>query len=62
MLTAIRHVPLNLLHVTADGNTTVEHEIYLKEKEIELKLDTTLPFKLNADGVGFCKYLAPPYD
>ncbi|KAH7340339.1 leucyl aminopeptidase [Rhizoctonia solani] len=48
----IWHIPLSLLTTGADGKSTVDHNIVLSERETEIKLDTSKPWKLNAGTVG----------
>lgn len=48
----IWHIPLSLLTTGADGKATVDHSIVLSERETEVKLDTSKPWKLNAGTVG----------
>ncbi|KAG8691051.1 Aminopeptidase 2 mitochondrial [Ceratobasidium sp. 423] len=48
----IWHIPLSLLTTGADGKATVDHSIVLSERETEIKLDTSKPWKLNAGTVG----------
>ncbi|KAF8682603.1 ERAP1-like C-terminal domain [Rhizoctonia solani] len=48
----IWHIPLSLLTVGADGKATVDHSIVLSERETDIKLDTSRPWKLNAGTVG----------
>ncbi|CEL52347.1 hypothetical protein RSOLAG1IB_00887 [Rhizoctonia solani AG-1 IB] len=48
----IWHIPLSLLTVGADGKATVDHSIVLSERETDIKLDTSKPWKLNAGTVG----------
>ena len=44
-----RDVPLNLALVGDDGKLTVERSLVLKEKEMEIPLDTNKLYKLNFD-------------
>ncbi|KAL5636049.1 hypothetical protein ACGC1H_004760 [Rhizoctonia solani] len=48
----IWHIPLSLLTTGADGKASVDHSIVLSERETEIKLDTSKPWKLNAGTVG----------
>ncbi|KAJ1310324.1 hypothetical protein OPQ81_007063 [Rhizoctonia solani] len=48
----IWHIPLSLLTTGADGKATVDHSIVLSERETEIKVDTSKPWKLNAGTVG----------
>ncbi|CUA72325.1 hypothetical protein RSOLAG22IIIB_00991 [Rhizoctonia solani] len=48
----IWHIPLSLLTTGADGKATVDHSIVLSERETDIKLDTSKPWKLNAGTVG----------
>jgi aminopeptidase 2 len=48
----IWQIPLSLLSTNANGKTTVDHSIVLSEREIDIKLDTSKPWKLNAGTVG----------
>jgi aminopeptidase 2 len=44
-------VPLSLLTVGEDGKPKIQREIVLKDREMEIELDTSKPFKLNAGTV-----------
>ncbi|CDO74865.1 hypothetical protein BN946_scf185004.g15 [Trametes cinnabarina] len=46
-------VPLNLLTVGSDGQPVLNKEVLLDEREKFISLDTSKPFKLNADTTGF---------
>ncbi|KAI9056855.1 leucyl aminopeptidase [Trametes sanguinea] len=46
-------VPLNLLTVGNDGKPVLNKEVLLDEREKFIPLDTSKPFKLNADTTGF---------
>ncbi|KAJ8489143.1 hypothetical protein ONZ51_g3140 [Trametes cubensis] len=46
-------VPLNLLTVDASGKPILNKDILLDEREKFIPLDTSKPFKLNADTTGF---------
>ncbi|KAG9123895.1 Aminopeptidase 2 mitochondrial [Ceratobasidium sp. 392] len=48
----IWHVPLSLLTTDANGKKTVDHGVVLSEREADIKLDTSKPWKLNAGTVG----------
>ncbi|KAG9085108.1 Aminopeptidase 2 mitochondrial [Ceratobasidium sp. UAMH 11750] len=48
----IWHIPLSLLSTDANGKTSVDHSIVLSERETDIKLDTSKPWKLNAGTVG----------
>ncbi|KAG9104921.1 Aminopeptidase 2 mitochondrial [Ceratobasidium sp. 370] len=48
----IWHIPLSLLTTDASGKTTVDHSIILSERETDIKIDTSKPWKLNAGTVG----------
>ncbi|KAH9857712.1 leucyl aminopeptidase [Lenzites betulinus] len=45
--------PLNLLTADAEGKTTLNKDLLLDEREKFIPLDTSKPFKLNADTTGF---------
>jgi aminopeptidase 2 len=48
-----RNIPLSLLS-TNDGKPSVDLTAILQEREKTIPLDTSQPFKLNADTVGVC--------
>jgi aminopeptidase 2 len=48
----IWHIPLSLLTTDASGKTKVDHTLVLSEREMDIKLDTSKPWKLNAGTVG----------
>jgi aminopeptidase 2 len=52
-------VPLSLLTVGKDGKPKVQKELVLDSREMEIELDTSKPFKLNAGTVspGLCPFL-----
>lgn len=50
-----RSIPLNLLTVSEDGKSTLDNVVILDQREMTLSLDTSSPFKLNADNAGFCE-------
>ena len=54
-------VPLSLLTVSADGTPVLDKDVLLDEREKFIPLDTSKPFKLNADTTGFCAWLAPAH-
>ena len=40
--------------MSADGKATLDNDILLDERENFIPLDTSKPYKLNADTTGFC--------
>ena len=50
-----RTVPLFLLSVGEDGKARVDKSAILTEREKSIAIDTSKPFKLNADTNGVCK-------
>ncbi|KAI0806986.1 peptidase family M1-domain-containing protein [Fomes fomentarius] len=46
-------IPLNLLSVSDEGKAVLNKDLLLDEREKFISLDTTKPFKLNADTTGF---------
>ena len=46
---------MSLITVSADGNTVINKDLLLDEREKFIPLDTSKPFKLNADTTGFCE-------
>ncbi|KAI0373350.1 leucyl aminopeptidase [Pilatotrama ljubarskyi] len=52
--------PLNILTVDADGKTTINKDILLDEREKFIPLDTSKPYKLNADTTAFYAVRYPP--
>ena len=57
-----RTIPLSLLTVSEDGKATVNRDLLLDEREKYIPLDTSKPFKLNADTTGFCEFHQPIAD
>lgn len=55
LLTLCRTLPLNLLIVDNEGKSILNTAALLDEREKFIPLDTSKPFKLNADTTGFCK-------
>ena len=51
-----RHVPLNLIRVDGDGKVHRDNSLILKDREITIPLDTSLPYKLNYDTSGACEW------
>jgi hypothetical protein len=49
-----RSVPLGLVTASVDGQSLVDNTALLETREAEFKLDTTKPFKINADTNGVC--------
>lgn len=49
-----RTVPLSLLSVGKDGKPTVDNSLVLDTREKVIPLDTTKPYKLNANTTGVC--------
>ncbi len=54
-LKSCRTIPLNLLSVSDEGKAVLNKDLLLDEREKFISLDTTKPFKLNADTTGFCE-------
>jgi hypothetical protein len=50
-----RTVPLFLLTVGEDGKASVDKSAVLTERERSIAIDTSKPFKLNADTNGVCE-------
>ncbi len=55
LLTLSRTLPLNLLVVDNEGKSLLNKATLLDEREKFIPLDTSKPYKLNADTTGFCK-------
>lgn len=53
-------IPLALLTTKANGETVLQSDIVLDEREKTIPLDVTRPFKLNAGTVGFYRVLYTP--
>jgi len=53
-------IPLNLANLGSNGKLEVDRTILLKEKEMEIPLDTSKPYKLNHNNSTFCRVLYPP--
>jgi hypothetical protein len=49
-----RSVPLGLVTASADGQSLTDNTALLETREAEFKLDTTKPFKINAETNGVC--------
>ena len=49
-----RTVPLSLLSVGKDGKPTIDNSLILDTRERFIPLDTTKPYKLNANTSGVC--------
>jgi len=49
-----RSVPLGLVNASVDGQSLVDNTALLETREAEFELDTTKPFKINADTNGVC--------
>jgi hypothetical protein len=49
-----RTVPLALLSVGKDGKPTIDNSLILDTREKTIPLDTTKPYKLNANTTGVC--------
>ena len=49
-----RTVPLSLLSVGKDGKATIDNSLILDTRERFIPLDTTKPYKLNANTTGVC--------
>jgi len=56
----IWQIPLNLAHVGAGGKIEVDRSVVLSEREMEIPLDTSKPFKLNYDTSSVCRVLYTP--
>ncbi|TDL27596.1 hypothetical protein BD410DRAFT_782728 [Rickenella mellea] len=54
------HVPLTLVQTGPDGKAKQDNSILMKEREVSIKLDTSKPFKLNADTTGVYRVLYSP--
>ena len=52
----IWHIPLSLLTTDSSGKSSVNRSVLLDQREATIPLDTSKPFKLNADTVGICSY------
>ncbi|PPQ65107.1 hypothetical protein CVT24_003068 [Panaeolus cyanescens] len=55
----IWNVPLSLLS-TKDGKSSIDHSAILEEREKVIPIDTTQPFKLNAETTGVFRVLYTP--
>ena len=55
-----RSVPLGLVTASVDGQSLIDNTALLETREAEFKLDTTKPFKINADTNGVCGSFHPP--
>lgn len=49
-----RSVPLGLVTASVDGQSSIDNTALLVTRDAEFKLDTTKPFKINADTNGVC--------
>ena len=49
-----RTIPLSLLSVGKDGKPTIDNSLILDTREKIIPLDTTKPYKLNANTTGVC--------
>src|SRR5712675_1983316 len=49
-----RSIPLGLVTASVPGQALVDNTALLEAREAEFKLDTTKPFKINADTNGVC--------
>jgi hypothetical protein len=49
-----RSVPLGLVTASVGGQSLIDNTALLETREAEFKLDTTKPFKINADTNGVC--------
>ena len=47
-------MPLGLVTTSAHGQALIDNTALLETREAEFKLDTTKPFKINADTNGVC--------
>ncbi|KXN92312.1 Aminopeptidase 1 [Leucoagaricus sp. SymC.cos] len=56
----IWHVPLRILTADSDGKAITDNEIILTKQEQFFKLDTSKPYKLNADTTGVYRVLYEP--
>lgn len=50
-----RNIPLSILSVK-DGQAILDKSAILQEREKNIPLDTSKPFKLNAGTTGVCKF------
>lgn len=50
----IWYIPLTVLTTDSTGKAVIDRKTVLESKEIEISVDTTKPFKLNAGTVGVC--------
>lgn len=50
-----RSVPLGLVTASVDGQSLIDNTALLESREAEFNLDTTKPYKINADTNGVCK-------
>jgi aminopeptidase 2 len=55
-------VPLSLLTVGEDGKPKIQKELVLDSREMEIELDTSKPFKLNAGTVSPGECVSDPPD
>jgi aminopeptidase 2 len=53
-------VPLGLVTASADGQSLIDNTALLETREAEFKLDTTKPFKINAETNGVYRVLYSP--
>ena len=51
-----RTVPLALLSVGKDGKPTIDNSLILDTREKVIPVDTTKPYKLNANTTGVCMF------
>ncbi|KAH9981908.1 leucyl aminopeptidase [Russula compacta] len=58
--TTIWSIPLGLVTASAPGQALIDNNILLEAREAEFKLDTTKPFKINADTNGVYRVLYTP--
>jgi len=50
-----RSIPLGLVTASLNGQALIDNTAILETREAEFKLDTTKPFKINADTNGVCR-------
>jgi hypothetical protein len=49
-----RSIPLGVVTASAHGQALIDNTPILETREADFKLDTTRPFKINADTNGVC--------
>ncbi|KAF7360192.1 Aminopeptidase 1 [Mycena venus] len=53
-------IPLQILSVDSTGRIRINHEVVLREQEQFIALDTSKPFKINANTAGYYRVLYSP--